>query len=112
GDRAGRGRGPGRRRGPGPRRRGGELMTQLEIDVPGADVPGTAPETDGLDGLGDPGSGTPGTGHHPESQGADREHLGQMRLSRLQLHNWGTLDRKSTRLNSSHVSISYAVFCL
>ena len=25
---------------------------------------------------------------------------------------WGTLDRKSTRLNSSHVSISYAVFCL
>jgi len=67
-------------------------MTQLEIDVPGADVPGTAPETDGLDGLGDPGSGTPGTGHHPESQGADREHLGQMRLSRLQLHNWGTFE--------------------
>src|SRR5699024_12733969 len=25
---------------------------------------------------------------------------------------WGMLDRKSTRLNSSHVSISYAVFCL
>src|SRR5699024_4426171 len=25
---------------------------------------------------------------------------------------FGTLDRKSTRLNSSHVSISYAVFCL
>src|SRR5207249_7700608 len=24
----------------------------------------------------------------------------------------GILDRKSTRLNSSHVSISYAVFCL
>src|SRR5437868_7672620 len=24
----------------------------------------------------------------------------------------GPLDRKSTRLNSSHVSISYAVFCL
>src|SRR5207249_8634341 len=24
----------------------------------------------------------------------------------------GALDRKSTRLNSSHVSISYAVFCL
>src|SRR5438067_5177530 len=24
----------------------------------------------------------------------------------------GLLDRKSTRLNSSHVSISYAVFCL
>src|SRR5699024_11974377 len=25
---------------------------------------------------------------------------------------YSTLDRKSTRLNSSHVSISYAVFCL
>src|SRR5690606_41574405 len=25
---------------------------------------------------------------------------------------WFTLDRKSTRLNSSHVKISYAVFCL
>src|SRR5690348_18093707 len=26
--------------------------------------------------------------------------------------NWPTKDRKSTRLNSSHPSISYAVFCL
>src|SRR5438034_3388925 len=25
---------------------------------------------------------------------------------------WGVLDRKSTRLNSSHTVISYAVFCL
>src|SRR5690606_41239039 len=25
---------------------------------------------------------------------------------------WSSLDRKSTRLNSSHVKISYAVFCL
>src|SRR5437868_10493311 len=25
---------------------------------------------------------------------------------------WSASDRKSTRLNSSHVSISYAVFCL
>src|SRR5690606_41049599 len=25
---------------------------------------------------------------------------------------WGYTDRKSTRLNSSHVKISYAVFCL
>src|SRR5690242_20869461 len=25
---------------------------------------------------------------------------------------WDVLDRKSTRLNSSHMSISYAVFCL
>src|SRR5207249_11083717 len=32
-----------------------------------------------------------------------------LETSRLKLR---TLDRKSTRLNSSHVSISYAVFCL
>src|SRR5699024_11456512 len=30
----------------------------------------------------------------------------------LHLHTSSPLDRKSTRLNSSHVSTSYAVFCL
>src|SRR5215813_2707122 len=29
-----------------------------------------------------------------------------------QMYIMGTVDRKSTRLNSSHVRISYAVFCL
>src|SRR3712207_6982438 len=29
-----------------------------------------------------------------------------------QLHHFVTRDRKSTRLNSSHANISYAVFCL
>src|SRR5437762_5155730 len=29
-----------------------------------------------------------------------------------QLHRWAKTDRKSTRLNSSHRCISYAVFCL
>src|SRR3712207_8653908 len=33
-------------------------------------------------------------------------------LSGLQFHFRGTGDRKSTRLNSSHANISYAVFCL
>src|SRR5690625_6159404 len=28
------------------------------------------------------------------------------------LYTWDSLDRKSTRLNSSHVAISYAVICL
>src|SRR5207249_10843286 len=37
----------------------------------------------------------------------DRNHLGDS--SRPRRHDQ---DRKSTRLNSSHVSISYAVFCL
>src|SRR6266581_8635809 len=34
------------------------------------------------------------------------------RRSRRRRRRWGRLDRKSTRLNSSHPSISYAVFCL
>mgnify|MGYP000267586535 CR=1 FL=1 len=34
------------------------------------------------------------------------------KLRDLDRHSSGYLDRKSTRLNSSHVSISYAVFCL
>src|SRR5690606_41915960 len=38
---------------------------------------------------------------------AELERVLRARLERLQL-----ADRKSTRLNSSHVKISYAVFCL
>src|SRR3712207_8713221 len=30
----------------------------------------------------------------------------------LRDYRWHSLDRKSTRLNSSHANISYAVFCL
>src|SRR5437868_9371983 len=33
-------------------------------------------------------------------------------IIRWRYHRGRTIDRKSTRLNSSHVSISYAVFCL
>src|SRR5690554_7341019 len=55
---------------------------------------------------------------------ADREHLAafhagravagqqQVFLDPLALFGTAGLDRKSTRLNSSHVRISYAVFCL
>src|SRR5256886_13507537 len=46
-------------------------------------------------------------GHHP-GQGPDQEQGGG-----LHHHRWpGQQDRKSTRLNSSHSQISYAVFCL
>src|SRR5690606_40866618 len=34
------------------------------------------------------------------------------RTSNITEPDYGALDRKSTRLNSSHVKISYAVFCL
>src|SRR5437667_1994943 len=33
-------------------------------------------------------------------------------LALLEQHDVALLDRKSTRLNSSHITISYAVFCL
>src|SRR5690349_23612017 len=37
---------------------------------------------------------------------------GAVELTRNYGMAWGVGDRKSTRLNSSHVEISYAVFCL
>src|SRR5690349_23948981 len=42
-------------------------------------------------------------GHLPNSAGQERRHYRQ---------GGSRIDRKSTRLNSSHVEISYAVFCL
>src|SRR5258707_11888701 len=39
-----------------------------------------------------------------------RAHAGECQTGRS--HHRGTSDRKSTRLNSSHANISYAVFCL
>src|SRR3712207_8267162 len=38
--------------------------------------------------------------------------LGKMILPQLEEGRHGVEDRKSTRLNSSHANISYAVFCL
>src|SRR5207249_5982308 len=49
-------------------------------------------------------------GHHPdELRGIAQQRVSQAdrSIDRLTI-----IDRKSTRLNSSHVSISYAVFCL
>src|SRR5690349_23389797 len=43
---------------------------------------------------------------------ADGRRLGARRLQRAQRLRAVGADRKSTRLNSSHVEISYAVFCL
>src|SRR5437773_6516001 len=43
-------------------------------------------------------------------QPARGAHAGVLVTRRLPVH--ATLDRKSTRLNSSHITISYAVFCL
>src|SRR5207249_12317721 len=54
----------------------------------------------------------PISGPRPFGAGAERRGLRSER-SRYRLAALGRLrDRKSTRLNSSHVSISYAVFCL
>src|SRR3712207_8228852 len=59
----------------------------------------------------------PGRGHpdpvapHPEVEGGPRLPPARVRRRRLHLVR-SALDRKSTRLNSSHANISYAVFCL
>src|SRR5207245_8345550 len=56
-----------------------------------------------------PAIGLEGAGHHDRVVGAETEHVaGAGQLG----HPETDPDRKSTRLNSSHGSISYAVFCL
>src|SRR5690606_41386738 len=82
-------------------------LFRSRIEGPGTH-PGNIPGTKSV--LGRPGPGLarrylwfrlhPGPGSQPAVQHA--EDAGQVR----------PLDRKSTRLNSSHVKISYAVFCL
>src|SRR5690625_5887899 len=47
-----------------------------------------------------------------ETPAADVLDTCETMLQELQRHNAKEEDRKSTRLNSSHVAISYAVFCL
>src|SRR5690606_41456873 len=64
------------------------------------------------------GPSTPGSGHHP----GVRHHGWPVRRTAFwsaasapgspARHSGAEGDRKSTRLNSSHVKISYAVFCL
>src|SRR2546430_7523834 len=57
-------------------------------------------------------TGTSGRGERPDAVGA-REERGQRAEAPKTHHAPGQgRDRKSTRLNSSHSQISYAVFCL
>src|SRR5207249_11050813 len=71
------------------------------------------------------GGAEPGAGEHRDRQLGDHRHIDRHAIAQLDtelLERVGSLldvpqeirvgDRKSTRLNSSHVSISYAVFCL
>src|SRR3712207_8597833 len=51
----------------------------------------------------------PGVPHRAGGGGADRR---RRLLAHVLAHRDAELDRKSTRLNSSHANISYAVFCL
>src|SRR5699024_11577713 len=48
--------------------------------------------------------------HQRGEELVDQVAVGEVQLDRIEARLLG--DRKSTRLNSSHVSISYAVFCL
>src|SRR3712207_8994008 len=47
-----------------------------------------------------------------EAEWEDLERYGVAQVSELRYQPMGWADRKSTRLNSSHANISYAVFCL
>src|SRR5207249_6848617 len=59
----------------------------------------------------DPNTRTPRSDEY--SIGVGREVSRRLAVALAYVHKDGSnLDRKSTRLNSSHVSISYAVFCL
>src|SRR5699024_12713091 len=49
--------------------------------------------------------------HHGAPQGAG-DAVGELQAGETPAQGGHGQDRKSTRLNSSHVSISYAVFCL
>src|SRR3712207_6956711 len=51
------------------------------------------------------------TGGHPPDRVGERVHVADPLLEQV-ADPFGALDRKSTRLNSSHANISYAVFCL
>src|SRR5437773_7792510 len=52
------------------------------------------------------------SGHHPDERYQDVEVEGQPGAPAGVLRVGRCRDRKSTRLNSSHITISYAVFCL
>src|SRR3712207_1849175 len=64
--------------------------------------------------LGSYGKVVPGTGVpvDPDRYDYRRAALDALLFPRLVDRFWQNLDRKSTRLNSSHANISYAVFCL
>src|SRR5690625_5483210 len=91
-------------------------QTLLDLRPEGIDVPGQVPvalsqdvvEAPGLDQL-DP-ARTDHAEHHPARGGAQVDRRDRDRAAR-DTGRFGR-DRKSTRLNSSHVAISYAVFCL
>src|SRR3712207_7420429 len=69
------------------------FRSQLEADHRGHRVPGQ-PE------------------HRHRADAAERQGLGRLDRDLPPVHVAQPVDRKSTRLNSSHANISYAVFCL
>src|SRR3712207_8219346 len=54
----------------------------------------------------------PTRSHTVAAQGGISASLGNMGQDDWRWHMYDTVDRKSTRLNSSHANISYAVLCL
>src|SRR3712207_8092277 len=57
------------------------------------------------------GNELPAYAHVPQVLGPDKKKLSK-RHGSASVEDFAAQDRKSTRLNSSHANISYAVFCL
>src|SRR5690625_6428131 len=58
------------------------------------------------------GKGKVGFAHLQDSSGQIQIYVRKDEIGEVAYDLFKTIDRKSTRLNSSHVAISYAVFCL
>src|SRR3712207_8484315 len=67
---------------------------------------------DRVDALAEVVVAVPGVQHVQHARGAAGVHVGATRVRAATVAPGGAQDRKSTRLNSSHANISYAVFCL
>src|SRR3712207_8547828 len=59
-----------------------------------------------------PYKGRPVKAYYQGANDTEETHSGRYGGNHIHIDQWRPRDRKSTRLNSSHANISYAVFCL
>src|SRR5688572_31026818 len=84
---------------------------QLRVGIPGSRAGSDEGADLGASGLEHPGATDP-VAERSASQASASEETGELHSSKDAVLQPQSPDRKSTRLNSSHSQISYAVFCL